>query len=110
MKAKYNKRGKTLIASISGELDQHYASEVRHDLDAKISGGCKDLVFDFSGLEFMDSSGIGVIVGRYKAIKSMGGKVRIANINPQVSRIIKLSGIEKIIPVYDSVNSALSSL
>ncbi|MDP4133505.1 MAG: anti-sigma factor antagonist [Bacillota bacterium] len=110
MKESYTVINKTLIASLSGELDQHSAVQVRAELDRRIKEGCNNLVFDFKRLEFMDSSGIGVIIGRYKLVMALGGAICIACPKPQVERIIHLATIDRLIPIYKSVDDALKSM
>jgi len=102
---------KTLIVSLSGELDHHTAKEVKNLVEEIIKNrDILNLVFDFSHLDFMDSSGIGVIVGRYKLINSLGGKVAIANPSKNVDRLLNMSGIKKLIGIYDNVNCAIKYL
>ena len=89
-----------LYAKIVGELDHHSAAEIKDQIDNRIIGeGISTLVFDFSNLTFMDSSGIGVIIGRYKLIKSLGGQVYIVSGNRNVDKLLMLSGIPDIINV-----------
>lgn len=99
-----------LVVKIEGELDQHSAVELRRSLDERISLGCDNLVFDLGRLEFMDSSGIGVIIGRYKNVTALGGRAAIAAAKPQVERIIRLSAIDKIIPLYKDVDEAINAI
>lgn len=100
--------GTTLIAEINGELDHHAATKIRQTIDnaAKLHR-MHDLILDFSQLEFMDSSGIGMIVGRYKLFESMGGKVILTGVSTNMLRLIRLSGLHKILPMADSLNEAL---
>lgn len=98
-----------LVVKLEGELDQHSAVNLRSVLDKKICEGCDNLIFDLEKLEFMDSSGIGVIIGRYKNLSALGGRTAIAAMKPHVERIIKLSAIDRIIPLYKSVSEALSA-
>ncbi len=94
-----------LYVRIAGELDHHSAAEIKDQVDAKIvSEGISTLVFDLSGLTFMDSSGIGVILGRYKLMKSFGGQVYIVSGNKNVNKLLALSGIPDIIRVADSTD------
>ncbi len=87
-----------LTAVINGELDHHTAGEVRHALDTEIEEkAIKRLVMDFKGVTFMDSSGIGIIVGRYKKLEAMGGETFIINLSPQVDKILEISGIKGVI-------------
>ncbi len=90
--------GTTLVVKLSGELDQSCAGEIRSDIDRQLRlSPIKNLILDFAGVSFMDSSGIGMILGRYKQIKARGGKTMIIRAKPQVDRILELSGLKKII-------------
>ena len=89
--------GTTLVAKLNGELDHSCAAEIRERLDKEIStGGMKNLVMDFDMVDFMDSSGIGVLVGRYKRIRAMGGKMLVIRTSPQVDKIIDVSGLRNL--------------
>jgi stage II sporulation protein AA (anti-sigma F factor antagonist) len=102
---------RTLIAKIEGELDHHTSIEIREKIDREINRNqIKNLIFDFENLNFMDSSGIGVIIGRYKYIQKLNGKVSIANLNLHVQRIITVSGLHKIVPIFDNVQDALKEM
>ena len=110
MEIKVNIRDNTLVASLIGELDHHTAKEVKSLIEEVIKNrGVKNLVFDFSQLSFMDSSGIGVIVGRYKLIKSLGGQVAISGAYGNIKKLMRMSGIEKIITTCENVDDALGS-
>jgi stage II sporulation protein AA (anti-sigma F factor antagonist) len=99
---------RTLVVTMRGELDHHNAKFVREKLDKLIDrNNIKNIVFDFSNMDFMDSSGIGVIMGRYKNLTNTGGVVAVVNVRPTVDRIFSLSGLYKIINKYDNVNDAL---
>lgn len=90
--------GATLVAKLSGEIDQSCASEIREKIDNEIIlSNINNLIMDFYGVTFMDSSGIGMLLGRYKIIKARGGKMMIIRLNPQVDKIIELSGLKKLI-------------
>lgn len=102
---------RTLIATLSGELDQHTAKNVKDQLEYHIKNeDVINLIFNFSALSFMDSSGIGVIIGRYKLIDSLGGAVAIVNTSFAVDRMLTLSGIKKLIPVYPTTEDALFNI
>lgn len=103
--------GKLLVVQLSGELDHHSAAEVRSKVDDRLDRmDIKKLVFDFSEVTFMDSSGIGVIIGRYKKLSIRSGVVCIANVSGSIKRIFELSGIFKIVKVYASVEEAIKDL
>lgn len=105
------KNGRTLIAQLIGELDHHSAVEVRETLENAIkSKAIQNLIFDFSKLNFMDSSGIGVIIGRYKLIKALGGTVNVVCANRQMDRLMTMSGLKKLIDVYSDLDQAISNL
>lgn len=106
-----SKKKDTLIARLDGELDHHHSDQVREELDNKLEDeSIKNLVFDLENLRFMDSSGIGVFIGRYKKISKRGGKTCVANISPHLQKIIQLSGLLRIIKPYDSVDKALNGI
>lgn len=108
MDVKFATRSKTLIVSVSGELDQHCAASLREQTDLRISHtNVRHLVFDLSALDFMDSSGIGVIIGRYKLLRSIGGTVSVVADKQSVRKLLELSGIGKIMNIYRCVSAAL---
>ncbi len=111
LKVGIRKNDRTLIVELGGELDHHAASEIREKIDKEINTNMiKNLVIDLKDLSFMDSSGIGVIIGRYKLIQKLEGKTCLINLNPGINRIIEISGLKKIIPTYEDVNDALKYL
>ena len=67
------------------------------------------IIFDFEYVNFMDSSGIGVIIGRYKKIASHGGRVSVINMNSRLKKLFNLSGMNKIINIYDTFEDAINS-
>lgn len=107
MQIKLKKKNNILTVAFSGELDHHGAAEFKNELDSYLlANNAKNVIFDFKDLTFMDSSGIGAIMGRYKIIKSFGGKMAIAGANRQVDTILGISGIKKLIPVYKTTDIA----
>lgn len=100
-----------IIVTLRGELDHCSSEELRLRVDDVIDRkDYKALIFNFSGVNFMDSSGIGAVIGRYKKMNIKGGKVCITNVNPNVKRIFELSGMFKIISIYNNVDEALKNL
>ena len=88
----------TLMVKISGELDHCSAERIRREMDRLIADpGIKKLVLDLENMSFMDSSGIGVILGRYREIRQRGGEVAVKNMNPQVEKVFLLSGMNQVI-------------
>ncbi len=111
MKVKISYKGSTLIASIMGELDHHSAEYIREKIDSElIKATTKNVIFDFSKVSFMDSSGIGVIMGRFKNVQKLNGKLSVTNVSDQMMRIFEMSGLLKIIPAYDNVDVAINKM
>ena len=99
----FEKIGNVLVVSLIGELDHHSAEEVRVKIDDRISReNIRKLVLDFSGVTFMDSSGIGVIIGSMRS-----GEVNIISVSKSIKRVFELSGIFKIIKYYENLDEAL---
>jgi len=97
-----------LIIKLTGELDHHSAEEVRNKIDDRLERtGYNKVILDFSNVNFMDSSGIGVVIGRYKKISMRKGQICIANVQESVKRVFELSGMFKIIKLYKSVQEAI---
>lgn len=94
----------SLVTKVSGELDHHIAKTIRTETDKRIMrGNIKNLIFDFTDLNFMDSSGIGLIIGRYNLIKSIGGEISIVSGGGTVDKILNMSGIPQIINIYPTL-------
>lgn len=111
MDIKLSKKGTTLIIRIMEDMDHHSAQYLRQKIDNElIKSTVKNIIFDFSNVNFMDSSGIGIIVGRYKNIQKLNGKAAIINANPKIMQIFEMSGILKIIPAYNDLDKAISSM
>lgn len=110
MYLKFSVKQDKLIVKIMGELDHHSAEEVRIKIDDRLEReNINNLVMDFSGVSFMDSSGIGVVLGRYKKISLKKGSMSIVNVHGSVQRVFELSGIFKIIKLYDNIEQALEA-
>ena len=94
MPVTFDNRDGVLTAAISGDLDHHTAASVREAVDRMTESSLpRELVLDFGGVGFMDSSGIGLIMGRYKLMQSMGGSVRVEHASPQLKKIMNLAGL-----------------
>ncbi|NLJ57457.1 MAG: anti-sigma F factor antagonist [Tissierellia bacterium] len=100
MNIQFVEDGQVLTIKLKGELDHHGADQVRVLIDEKIKNNdYRKLVIDFKNLDFIDSSGIGFIIGRYKLIRKRKGLIEIVNANKKVRRILDMSGIGKIINI-----------
>lgn len=99
----------SLVVGLNTDLDHHLADEVRQVIDEVVEErGIRSIIFDFSKVTFMDSSGIGLIMGRYKKMHQNG---RIAIVAPcrSVERILQISGLHKLVTVFESMGEALDS-
>lgn len=93
-----------LTSVLNGEIDHHSAREIREAIDEAASKvKPKLLTLDFSGVQFMDSSGIGLILGRCKLMQVWGGNVRIANLPPKIEKIVSLAGLNQLCTIVKEV-------
>lgn len=98
MSVDFTRSDNVLCAVLTGEIDHHTASDMRILIDSEAERIMpKTLILDFSGVQFMDSSGIGLILGRKKHVESMDGALFIKNALPCVRKIISLAGLEGLI-------------
>ena len=94
----YERKKGTVTVRLTGELDHCSAQSIRRELDALIAEpGVKTLVLDLQDMPFMDSSGIGVILGRYRTLRERGGCVAVINMTHQVEKVFTLSGMRHVI-------------
>lgn len=106
-KSEFEVKNNILIIHVNGELDHHNSVFIREKADEIICrDGIMNIIFDFDKTEFMDSSGIGVIMGRYKKVNGFGGKVGVMNVRKNVEKILLYSGMNKIIRHYDGIKHA----
>ena len=87
----------TVTALLTGEIDHHGAGKVRDTIDDSLRRTCpRMLVLVFGGVEFMDSSGIGIVLGRYRLMQDMGGKLALRNLPPHIRRVMQVAGISSL--------------
>ena len=102
MKTEYIKQDKLLRFQITEEIDHHVSENLRRKMDNEIQRYLPErVVFDFNNVTFMDSAGIGLIIGRYKFTNMLGGKLEVANLTQSVRKIFEMSGILKLIPITE---------
>ena len=100
MKTKFEEKNNVLYLEITEEIDHHTTEKIRRIMDNEVTRFMPGkIVFDFSNVSFMDSAGIGLLIGRYKLIKLLGGAAEIINANKSISKVLEMSGILKIIPI-----------
>lgn len=96
----YVPKDKQLTLKIMEEIDEHTTEKLRRKIDNEITRFLpRKVIFDFENVTFMDSAGIGMLLGRYKVIKMLGGQLELMNVNKQVEKVFEISGILRIIPL-----------
>ena len=97
MSVEIRSSGQTVTAYLSGELDHHSAREMREAIDTAVELNMPGtLVLNFKNISFMDSSGIGLVMGRYRNISKTGGELHITGASPQIYKVMKLAGLERL--------------
>ena len=97
-----------LIIHVPKEIDHCSAEKIKYESDRFFAAGhVKNVIFDMSDVEFMDSSGIGMILGRYMSGRYIGGRVAVAAVPARVDRVLGMSGVYKVVEKYDNIMHAL---
>lgn len=111
MHIEYEMTGNILVAIISGELDHHSAQKAREDMDRTYEAFLAvNLILDFQGVSFMDSSGIGVVMGRYNKTMEKGGKIYITGCSKYIEKILSMAGVFTIISKDDNIKAAINHI
>ena len=105
MESEFLKKDKLLLIKITEEIDHHSTERIRRKADNEITRYMpRKVIFDFDKVSFMDSAGIGMIIGRYKTANLLGGTVEMKNVKPSIKKIFEMSGVLKLIPVIDEAS------
>ena len=100
MESKYLNEEKLLILKLTEEIDECTVQKIRRKADYEIERYMPEkTIFDFNGVTFMDSAGIGMLLGRYKIAKMLGGSVEMINVKPSIKKIFDMCGIPRIIKI-----------
>ncbi len=99
--------GRTVI-EVEGEIDVYTAPKLRDAITDLVAGGAYDLVIDMGGVEFLDSTGLGVLVGGLKKVRVHDGSMRLVCTSERLLKIFRITGLAKVFPIHDSVDDALS--
>lgn len=103
MQIHYNTETAQLLVQLDGEIDHHMSNALRAEVDAAIYAHLPQvLIFDFRAVSFMDSSGIGLIMGRYKILQPLGGQIILLDPAPHISRVLRLAGMERLASIRTS--------
>lgn len=104
MKVNYDEDNKTLFLEITEEIDHHIAIKIRTRADYEIQKYIpRKVIFDFNNVTFMDSAGIGMLIGRYKMVTMLGGTINMINVKPSIRKIFEMSGVSRLIPILENV-------
>ncbi len=103
MKTDFKKKDKSLYFYLDEDIDHHNSEKIRRRADYEIEIHIpKKVIFDFRNVNFMDSSGIGMVIGRYKLVSMFGGELKIKNVNKIVRKTLEMSGLLKIIDIEEN--------
>jgi len=109
MSLEFKKVRSTLVVRVSGEMDMLIADKMRSEIDKRIDDkNIKNLVLNLEKVTFMDSSGLGVIIGRYKRISAKQGRMFIVGARPQVEKILFFSGVNRLVPLYKNEQEVIN--
>ena len=102
MESKYYNEEKLLVLKLTEEIDECTAQKIRRKADYEIERHMpRKVIFDFNSVTFMDSAGIGLIIGRYRIANMLGGTIEIANVTDSIKKVLELSGLLKIIKITE---------
>lgn len=108
MRISMNIIGDSLVVILEGELDHHTSEYARKRIDRQYyNNNLLNMVLDLRKLSFMDSSGIGLIMGRYRNCSEEKGRISIVSTNSNINRILKMSGLLKLIDIYTNIDEAI---
>ena len=111
MDVKFTLRNRCLIAKPVGEMDHHTCERIRARIDGEYDDqGALHIVMDLKGIDFMDSSGIGLIMGRYRKVSMIGGRVVLVHVSAKLDRVFAMAGLYRIIQKAPDITSAVALL
>jgi len=94
-----------------GEIDHHASLYIKEEIDNYLERhNIKKILFNFKDVTFMDSSGVGMIIGRYKKLQNIGGKIAVVNLSPKIRRIFQMSGIFHLVNYFNDDKEAIDKL
>ncbi|MEJ5255595.1 MAG: STAS domain-containing protein [Acidimicrobiales bacterium] len=102
--------GRWAVVSVTGELDVATAPRLRQEAVRLVSGGQVDVILDLGGVDFLDSTGLGVIIGILKRVRSHGGELVVVGLAPRVRKVFEMTRVIEILPTFDTVEHAVAGV
>ena len=100
--------GRTVV-EVGGEIDVYSAPTLRDRLNGLVADGHHDLVVDMEGVEFLDSTGLGVLVGGLKRVRAHEGSLRLVCTQERILKIFRITGLTKVFPIHSTVDEAVAA-
>lgn len=98
------------IIKLSGELDAYTSGRFREVMIETLENGCAHLVISLADVEYVDSSGLGALVGGLKRVSERKGRLVLVGARPQVRKVFEITGLEKVFPIYGTEQEAIEAL
>lgn len=102
-------QGDHTVVSLGGEIDVYTAPFVRERLDEAVHEGRVNLIVDLTGVRFLDSTGLGVLVGRLKLARSLGGSLRLVGTEERVLKVFSITGLDKVFEIHPTLGEAVAA-
>jgi anti-sigma B factor antagonist len=102
--------GDRTVVAVGGEIDVYTAPKLREQLVDLVNAGRYHLVVDMEGVEFLDSTGLGVLVGGLKRVRAHEGSLRLVCTQERILKIFRITGLTKVFPIHDTVSEALTAV
>jgi anti-sigma B factor antagonist len=103
-------RGGTVVLTVGGDVDLHVAGEFKSRLTETVDGGASMLVLDLSSVTFVDSMGLGVLLGGKQRLAAQGGELHLVVPGPEVRRILEITRLDQILPLHETLPDALAAV
>lgn len=100
-----------LVINLQGELDHHAVEQIRDNIESQLEqNNYQGLVMSFRNIDFMDSSGLGLILGRLRTVSQHGGQMALCEVSNPLKKLFEMSGLLKVLPVYDAEEDAIQAV
>ena len=109
LELKHRPEGDSTVVEVAGEIDVYTAPKLREQLIDLVTAGSYHLVIDMHGVEFLDSTGLGVLVGGLKRVRAHDGSLKLVCAEDRILKIFRITGLTKVFPIYASVTEALAA-